>query len=74
MFVGAKFPYKCVKSNHGRKTYLDIEETTGHSKLHSDNKADRLSRYKILSHQAGMRFFSPESYPRENSQISSEAF
>lgn len=46
-----------------RKTYCDIEDTTGHSKLHSDTDAERLSRYRILSHQAGMRFFSPESYP-----------
>lgn len=44
-------------------TYCKIEETTGHSKLHSATAAERLSRYKILSHQAGMRFFSPESYP-----------
>lgn len=50
---------------YSRKTYCDIEETTGHPKQHSDTEAERLSRYRILSHQAGMRFFSPESYPTE---------
>lgn len=45
------------------ETYCIIEATTGHSKLHSVSCFVRLSRYNILSHQAGMRFFSPESYP-----------
>jgi len=40
-----------------------IDETTGHSNEHSATGAERLSRYNILSHQAGIRFFSPESYP-----------
>lgn len=43
------------------ETYSDTEETMGHSKLHSVPEVRLLSRYKILSHQAGMRFFSPES-------------
>ena len=47
-------------------TYCNIEETTGHCKLHSDTGDERLSRYNILSHQAGMRFFSPESYPAKD--------
>lgn len=40
-----------------------MDATTGHSKLHSESEDDRLSRYSILSHHAGIRFFSPESYP-----------
>lgn len=51
------------QSYHRTRTYCKIDETTGHSKLESDTEADRLSRYIIRSHQAGMRFFSPESYP-----------
>jgi len=48
-----------------KETYCDIEDTTGQSKLHSAPKCFLLSRYRILSHQAGIRFFSPESYPAE---------
>lgn len=44
-------------------TYCIIDDTTGHSKLHSPTEFDLLSRYIILSHQAGILFFSPESYP-----------
>lgn len=44
-------------------TYCNTDATTGQSKLHVDTEAERLSRNKILSHQAGIRFFSPESYP-----------
>nr|GMC50186.1 hypothetical protein Iba_chr01bCG14700 [Ipomoea batatas]GME02048.1 hypothetical protein Iba_contig3595CG0010 [Ipomoea batatas] len=44
-------------------SYCKIEDTTGQSKLHVVTELGRLSRYKILSHQAGIRFFSPESYP-----------
>lgn len=51
------------------KTYCKIEETTGQSKLHVDTVLEQLSRYNILSHQAGMRFFSPESYPTQELQI-----
>lgn len=42
-------------------TYSAIDETTGHSNEHSATEMERLSRYSILSHQAGMRFFSLES-------------
>jgi len=38
-----------------------IEATTGHSNEHSATDTERLSRYSTLSHQAGIRFFSPES-------------
>lgn len=41
-----------------------MEATTGHPKLHSTVVLDRLSRYNTRSHQAGIRFFSPESYPK----------
>lgn len=40
-----------------------IAATTGHSSEHSATDTARLSRYSTLSHQAGIRFFSPESYP-----------
>jgi hypothetical protein len=40
-----------------------IEATTGQSNEHSATDTERLSRYSTLSHQAGIRFFSPESYP-----------
>ena len=44
-------------------TYCKIDDTTGHSKLELVAEVARLSRYIIRSHQAGIRFFSPESYP-----------
>lgn len=47
-----------------KETYCNTEDTTGQSKLHEDTEPERLSRYIILSHHAGMRFFSPESYPK----------
>lgn len=40
-----------------------MEAATGLPKLHGIEGAARLSRYSTLSHQAGIRFFSPESYP-----------
>jgi hypothetical protein len=45
------------------KSYAVIAATTGHSNEHSAIDTERLSRYSILSHQAGILFFSPESYP-----------
>jgi hypothetical protein len=42
-------------------SYDVIEATTGHSNEHSATDTERLSRYSTLSHQAGIRFFSPES-------------
>lgn len=45
--------------------YCTIDDTTGHSKLHSDVVVGRVSRYMTLSHHAGILFFSPESYPRK---------
>lgn len=53
----------CERTTLLRQTYSKIEDTTGQSKLDAATEAERLSRYKILSHQAGVRFFSPESYP-----------
>lgn len=44
-------------------TYSDTEQTTGQSKEHSVPELARLSRYRTRSHQAGMRFFSLQSYP-----------
>lgn len=55
-----------IKKKKTKKTYCITDETIGHSKLQSDTGATRLSRYIIRSHQAGMRFFSPESYPVKN--------
>ena len=42
-----------------------MDETIGHSKLHSDTGPHLLSRYITQSHHAGIRFFSPESYPKK---------
>lgn len=56
------------------ETYRKIEATTGHAKLHSDVGEDRLSRYNILSHQAGIRFFSPESYPEKEISVISQCY
>lgn len=53
--------HKYERTNHIEITYCKIEETTGQSKLQVDTVFEQLSRYNILSHQAGMRFFSPES-------------
>jgi len=53
------------KSNGDQVTYCKIDATTGQSKLQSEAGATRVSRYIILSHQAGIRFFSPESYPEK---------
>jgi len=49
--------------------YIIVDETTGHFKLHSVYEIDWLSLYITLSHQAGIRFFSPESYPGDRSSI-----
>jgi hypothetical protein len=54
---------KKIKTYFDHATYCKIDDTTGQSKLHSETGAGRVSRYIILSHQAGIRFFSPESYP-----------
>lgn len=54
---------KKKKANKDEETYSTMDATTGQSKLHSESEDDRLSRYNTLSHQAGIRFFSPESYP-----------
>ena len=51
--------------NLKKKPYNVIEPTTGHSSEHSATDTERLSRYNIRSHQAGIRFFSLESYPTE---------
>ena len=54
-------PPKSVHKNVTQETYSDIEQTTGQSRLHSELEEVRLSRYNTLSHQAGIRFFSPAS-------------
>lgn len=68
VYVYVRSIYVCANSymhpEISKETYCNIEVTTGQSKPHEDTEAERLSRYKILSHHAGMRFFSPESYPK----------
>lgn len=41
-----------------------MEAATGNAKLDGIEGAVWLSRYSTLSHQAGIRFFSLESYPK----------